>query len=492
MKNTQLAPIKPIPALVAVALTLIIWFIIPTPEGVSENAWQLLALFVGTIAAIIGKALPIGAISIISISLVAITGVTNPGNPKAALGDALSGFSNELIWLIGISIMISMSLTKTGLGARIGYFLISLFGKRTVGIAYALAFAETILAPVTPSNTARGGGIIHPIMRSIATSFGSKSERGSTEKIGRYLALVNYNTNPITSAMFITATAPNPLIVALIYEGTDPSFHLTWGMWAVAAFVPGIISLLVMPWVVYLICPPEIKKTPDAPNFAKEQLKELGPLSLPEKITLGVFGLLLFMWAGVPAMIFGAAFTISPTTAAFIGLSILLITGVLEWNEVLGNKGAWDTVVWFSALVMMAGFLGKLGLVSWLAVTVGNGIDDFGFNWILGMLILVLVYVYSHYFFASTTAHITAMFAAFLAAGIALGAPQMLLALTLAFSSSLMMSLTHYGTGTAPIIYGSGYTTLGEWWKVGFATSVVNLAIWFYIGGLWWKMLGYW
>ena len=121
MKNTQLAPIKPIPALVAVALTLIIWFIIPTPEGVSENAWQLLALFVGTIAAIIGKALPIGAISIISISLVAITGVTNPGDPKAALGDALSGFSNELIWLIGISIMISMSLTKTGLGARIGY-----------------------------------------------------------------------------------------------------------------------------------------------------------------------------------------------------------------------------------------------------------------------------------------------------------------------------------------------------------------------------------
>ncbi len=486
----KLEPIKPIPALIALALTLIIWFVIPVPEGVSPNAWKLLALFVGTIAAIIGKALPIGAVSILAIALVAITGVTNPGNPKAALGDALSGFSNELIWLIGISIMISISLNKTGLGARIGYYLISLFGKRTLGIAYALAFAETILAPVTPSNTARGGGIIHPIMRSIADSFDSKPERGSTEKIGRYLALVNYNTNPITSAMFITATAPNPLIVSLIYEGSG--HHLTWGMWAIAAFVPGILSLILMPLVIYFVCPPEIKKTPDAPGFAKEQLKTLGPLSLPEKITLGVFALLLIMWAGVPAMIFGDAFLINPTTAAFIGLSILLVTGVLQWDEVLKNKGAWDTVVWFSALVMMAGFLGKLGLVSWLAVTVGSGIDNLGVGWITGMLILVLVYVYSHYFFASTTAHITAMFAAFFAAGIALGAPPMLLGLTLAFSSSLMMSLTHYGTGTAPIIFGSGYTTLGEWWKVGFVVSVVNLIVWFYVGGLWWKVLGYW
>lgn len=141
---------------------------------------------------------------------------------------------------------------------------------------------------------------------------------------------------------------------------------------------------------------------------------------------------------------------------------------------------------------MMASYLGKLGLVSWLAHTVGTGIDNLGVGWILGMLSLVLIYVYTHYFFASTTAHITAMFAAFFAAGIALGAPPMLLALTLAFSSSLMMSLTHYGTGTAPIIFGSGYTTLGEWWKVGFIMSVVNLAIWFYIGGLWWKVLGYW
>ncbi|GKX53430.1 anion permease [Budvicia aquatica] len=488
----RMTPLKPIPSLIAIAITLIIWFVIPVPQNVTPNAWHLLALFVGTIAAIIGKAMPIGAISIVAIALVALTGVTNPGKPGAALNDALSGFSNQLIWLIGISIMVSLSLSKTGLGARIGYYFISLFGKSTLGIAYALALAETTLAPVTPSNTARGGGIIHPVMRSIADSFDSKPEPGSTEKIGRYLSLVNYNINPITSAMFITATAPNPLIVSFIMKGTDPSFELSWGMWAIAALVPAIVSLIVVPLVIYWLYPPEIKHTPNAQVFAREKLSELGPISLSEKITLAVFGLLLLLWAGIPALILGDGWSVNPTTAAFIGLSILLMTGVLSWDDLLKNKGAWDTVVWFAALVMMATFLGKLGLISWLSQSVGGAIDNLGIGWIGGTILLVLVYVYSHYFFASTTAHITAMFAAFFTAGLALGAPPALLGLILAFSSSLMMSLTHYGTGTAPIIFGSGYVSLGEWWKTGFILSVVNLIIWITVGGLWWKWLGYW
>lgn len=488
----KLTPLKPLPSLCALGATLIIWFLIPVPEGVAPNAWQLLALFIGTIIAIIGKAMPIGAVSVIAIALVAVTGVTNPGKPGAALDDALSGFSNQLIWLIGFSIMISLSLNKTGLGARIGYYFISLFGKKTLGIAYALTLAETTLAPVTPSNTARGGGIIHPIMKSIADSFGSKPELNTSGKIGRYLSLVNYNINPVTSAMFITATAPNPLIVSLIAKGTHGSFELSWSMWAIAALVPGLCSLIVMPLVIYLLYPPEVKSTPDAPRFAREKLQALGPVTLPEKITLGVFALLLVLWAGIPAMIFGPALAVNPTTAALIGLAVLLATGVLSWEDVLKHKGAWDTVVWFSALVMMASFLGKLGLIGWLSQAVGNGIDRMGMSWVGGTILLTLIYLYSHYFFASTTAHVTAMFAAFFAAGIALGAPPALLGLILAFSSSLMMSLTHYGTGTAPIIFGSGYVTLGEWWKAGWVMSVVNLLIWIVIGGAWWKLLGYW
>jgi divalent anion:Na+ symporter, DASS family len=488
MKNESL---KPIPALVAITITLFIWFAIPVPSGVTPNAWHLLAMFIGTVAAIIGKAMPIGALAMIAIALVAITGVTND-KPGVAITDALSGFSNSLIWLIGISIMISRGLLKTGLGARIGYYFIALFGRKTIGIGYALSISELILAPVTPSNTARGGGIMHPIMKSIAGSFGSTPEKGTSAKIGRYLALVNYQTNPITSAMFITATAPNPLVVKFVAEATGSQITLSWGTWALAMLLPGLAALLLMPLVVSWIYPPEIKDTPDARDFAGSKLKELGAVKHSEKILLGVFALLLFLWAGVLEMLFGKSYNIDPATAAFVGLTLLLLTGVLTWDDILSEKSAWDTVVWFSALVMMASFLNKLGVVAWLSHGLQTGIVQLGLNWVGATALLILVYMYAHYFFASTTAHITAMFGAFYAAGIALGAPPMAFALLLAATSSIMMTLTHYATGTSPIIFGSGYTTLGQWWLTGLAMSIVNLTVWVIVGGIWWKVLGYW
>ncbi|MFH2129755.1 MAG: anion permease [bacterium] len=489
MSNESL--IKPIPGVVSIGIILVIWFIIPIPKEVSPDAWHLLALFVGTIAAIIGKAMPIGSISIIAITLVAVTGVTNP-KPSAAIKDALSGFSNSLIWLIGIAVMISRGLVKTGLGNRIGYYFISLFGKKTIGIGYSLAISELIIAPVTPSNTARSGGIIHPIMKSIASSYDSKPEEGTSKKIGHYLALANYHINPITSAMFITATAPNPLIVDLVAKATGAKISITWGMWALAALVPGLICIALVPLVVYWIYPPEIKATPGAAEFARGKLADMGKMSRAEKVTIGVFIGLLILWADIPGMILGKAFSLNSTAVAFLGLSVLIVTRVLTWKDILEEKAAWDTIVWFSALVMMADYLNKLGLVKWFSHSIETNIASFGLGWGLSVAILVLIYFYAHYFFASTTAHITAMFAAFYAAGLLLGAPPMFLALILAAASSLMMTLTHYATGTAPVIFGSGYVSLGDWWKMGFIMSVVNLSVWVVAGSLWWKVLGYW
>ena len=482
---------KPIPAAIAVALALVIWFVVPVPHGVTPQAWHLLAMFIGVIAAIIGKAMPIGALSMVAIMLVALTGVTN-AKPAEAMKDALSSFANPLIWLIGVSIMISRGILKTGLGARIGYFFIAFWGKKTLGIGYSLALSELLLAPVTPSNTARGGGIIHPIMKAIASSYDSDPEKGTQGRIGKYLALVNYHSNPITSAMFITATAPNPLVVDLIAKATNSSIHLSWGTWALAMLVPGLAAIFVMPLVLYFIYPPEVKETPNAAQFAKERLKEQGAMNRGEKIMLGIFAVLLILWAGIPAMIFGPHFAVDATTTAFIGLSLLLLSGVLTWQDILAEKSAWDTITWFAALVMMATFLNKLGLITWFSGVLQSGIQHTGMGWVGASALLLLAYMYAHYMFASTTAHITAMLAAFYTAGIALGAPPMLFALLMAAASSLMMTLTHYATGTSPVIFGSGYTTLGEWWKAGFIMSVVDLLVFVVIGGVWWKVLGYW
>lgn len=408
---------------------------------------------------------------------------------KTGINDALSGFSNSLIWLIVVSIIIARGVIKTGLGERLAYYFISIFGKRTLGIAYSIVASETILAPVTPSNTARAGAIINPIVQAISRSFKSSPEDNTQSKIGTYLSLVNYQANPISSAMFITATAPNPLVVDLVAQATNMEISLTWTQWALGMFLPGICAMFIMPLVIYFLSPPTIRQTPNASKFAKERLVELGAMKRAEKIMLGVFLLLLALWAGALGLFFGIS--LNATTVALLGLSLVLVSGVLSFDDVLKEKTAWNTLVWFSALVMMATMLGKLGVTQFLAEALGGLASSMGLGEISVMIFLSLAFLYAHYFFASTTAHISAMFFVFYSAGLALGAPPLLYAFIMITSSNIMMALTHYATGTAPVIFGTNYVTLKRWWGVGFVISVVDMLVMISVGLVWWKFLGF-
>ncbi len=458
---------------------LVIWFS-PVPEGVKVEAWHLLAIFVATIAGIILKIMPMGAVAIMGISVTALTGVLDPESPGKAIAYSLSGFSNTTIWLIVLAFFIARGFIKTGLGSRIAFLFVKLLGKRTLGLSYGLLGADLILAPAIPSNTARAGGIIYPILRSLAMGFGSDPDKPETnKKMGSFLTITAYHGNIITSAMFMTAMAANPLAAKL---ATDAGFEITWGSWALAASVPGIISLAVVPYLLYKLHPPEIKSTPDAPGMAREKLSEMGPMKSSEWIMLFTFVSLIVLW------IFGSSIGVHGTTAGILGLSVLLITRVLTWNDVISEKGAWDTLVWFSALVMMATYLNKLGMIGWFGATMEQSIS--GVPWTTAFPIIIGIYFYSHYLFASSTAHVSAMYAAFLAVGVAVGVPGMLLALTLGFMSNLYAVTTHYGMGPAPVLFGSGYVELKTWWRLGFIMSIVFLVIWMGIGGLWWKVIG--
>jgi DASS family divalent anion:Na+ symporter len=220
----------------------------------------------------------------------------------------------------------------------------------------------------------------------------------------------------------------------------------------------------------------------------------MGPLSAAEKVMLGTFGLLLVLWANVPAMLFGPAFSLDPTVVAFVGLFVLIITGTIAWDDVLSEKSAWDTLVWFGALVMMAEQLNKTGVIAWFSSGMKAAIVASGMDWLPVAGVLVLVFVFSHYFFASTTAHISAMLLAFLTVGAQLIPPAYLVPFMLMMTagSAIMMTLTHYATGTSPIIFGSGYVTMGNWWRTGLIMCLVELAIFAVVGTAWWKVLGYW
>jgi len=470
--------------LVIVAVAGMCWHISP-PEGLSPAAWHSLILFVACIVSIVINVLPIGAIGILGITLYALLNAGAAKTPAAAVATALRDINNSTIWLIVVAFLVARGFIKTGLGRRIALSMIRLLGKRTLGLAYGLAVADLILAPTMPSNTARCGGVLYPIADSLSRSYESYPGDASRSKIGTFLITCLSNVNDATSAMFITAFTGNFIILRL---AANSGVQLTWGSWLLAAVVPCLLSFLLIPSLLYfIVARPEIRQTPQAPELARKQLVEMGPMTRHEWCMTMVIVTLLVLW------IFYDSLKVDPTTASFVGLSLLLLTGVLTWKDILSETGAWDTLIWFAALLMMANQLRDLGFMTWFANTVGNEVKLLigpGSGWVLLLAVLNAIYLYAHYFFASGNAQIMALYAVFLTLGIKLGVPPMPMALMLAMCSAFSCSLTQYTHARGPILFGAGYVPTLVWWRTGFICTLLNQAILFSVGLAWWKMLG--
>lgn len=465
---------KLIRGLIVLLAGLVIWFL-PPFGGLKPEAMHLTAIFIATILGLILQPLPQGAVVLLGVAAAAIT-------KTLSIGDAMAGFSDATVWLIVAAFLFARGFIKTGLGRRIAFHLVKLFGKSTLGLGYALAFADASLAPATPSNTARAGGILFPIVRSLSASMGS--EPGPTAKrAGAYLMFNSFHTCLITSAIFLTGVAPNSLIVKLAKDNFN--YAITWTGWFWAALVPGLISLLVGPYVLYKLFNPELKHSPEAPIAAKKELEKMGSMTLGEYGMLGVFLLTLTAWAT------GQWTNINATAVALGGVGILILINVINWDDVLGEKGAWDALAWFGGLVGLASGLSKLGVIGLLATTLKSNLGGVS-SWLVGFVLVILAYVLVHYLIASMTAHATAFYVPLALVAISLGAPAPLVLLVLGFMNSLNACTTHYGSGPAPVYFGSGYIDQATWWRNGAIITVVNLVIWLGAGGLWWKVIGLW
>ncbi|EKK2896791.1 DASS family sodium-coupled anion symporter [Escherichia coli] len=483
MSETKSIGARYLPLAIIVLISGGLWQMSP-PSGLTAPAWHSAIIFVATIVSIVAKVLPIGAVGIVGITVFAITYAAGDKTASGAITTALSDLNSSLIWLIVVAFMIARGFIKTGLGRRIALQMIRLLGKRTLGLAYGLAFADLVLSPAMPSNTARCGGVIYPIADSLARSFNSRPDDESRSKIGTFLVTCIGNVNDVTAAMFMTGYTGNLLAVKL---AANAGVTLTWGSWFIAALLPCLFAILIVPLLVYCLTRPEIKHTPDAPEIARKELAAMGKMSRSEWLMLATVGVLLVLW------IFGDALGVDATTASFVGLSILLLTGVLSWDDVKSEKGAWDTLIWFAALLMMANQLKKLGFTTWFGNLIGDTIGSAmgGTSWIVLLLLLNAAYFYTHYFFASGNAQIAALYAVFLGVGVHLQIPAAPMALMLAFTSSLYCSLTQYTHARGPILFGAGYVPTGVWWRTGFVVSLFNQVIFISVGLVWWKILGY-
>ncbi len=461
-------------AAAVVALPLALWWA-PPPGNLTPGAMHLTAIFLGTILGLILQPLPQGAVVIAAVSVTAITGTLSPT-------DILIGYADSTVWLIVTAFLLARGFIHTGLGRRIAFQMVRRFGRSTLGLGYSLTIADMIIAPATPSNTARAGGILFPVVRALSSCLGS--EPGPTaRRAGAFLMFNEFQTNLVTSALFLTGVAPNAMIVKLAKDNFG--FGITWLGWGWAALVPAVVSLAVLPALIYLWLRPEIRRADEAGALAAKELAAMGPMSRGERLMLGVFLSTLVLWAT------GQWTGINATAVALAGVSALVVLRVIDWEDVVRERGAWDALVWFGGLVSLAAGLGKLGVINALAASLRGWLGGVH-SWQLGFVLLVIAYLYSHYLIASMTAHATALYVPLGLVGVALGAPAPLVLLVLGFMNSLNAAMTTYGTGPAPIYYGAGYVDQSTWWRVGLYVSLVNLAIWLVIGGAWWKLIGLW
>jgi DASS family divalent anion:Na+ symporter len=448
-----------------VAMVLALW-LMPVPAGLAPDAWRLFALFAGAIAAVVVNALPILTASVLALAIAVLTGTL----PAAK---AYGGFANGTILLIVIAFLVARAVVKCGLGARLGNLAVSRFGRSTLGLGYSVFLVDGVIAPAFPSNTARSG-VLYPLTVSIAGAVGATPDAADRRRVGAFLMFSGMASLTVSSALWFTAMAANPL-GAEIARGHG--LEIGFGSWLVASSLPTLTAMIALPWLLFKVIRPEVTSTPEAPPAARAALAAMGPLSRAETIVAVTFAGMVVLWG------LAASVGLDSTAIAFLGLGVLLATGVLTLDDIAKEGDVLATFIWFAVLFTLSGQLNELGFMSYLGERMASGLG--GLPPAAAGVALVSVYVALHYLFVSQTAHLLALFGVFLDVGVKLGVPAAVLAFLLLFATNFFSANTPQGSSANLLFAGSGYLSQGELYRLGAITTAFNLAIYLVVGTPW-------
>ncbi|MEN4052440.1 DASS family sodium-coupled anion symporter [Sulfurimonas sp. NWX79] len=451
------------------AFGLLLWFL-PTPAGLTPEAWHLFSIFISIILAVIIEATSIFTASIIGLGFVIIT-------HTLTAKQAYSGFSQGFILLIIVAFLIARGVIKSGLGKRIAFLIIKRFGKSSLGLGYSIVAADMFIAPAFPSNTARSG-VLYPIVQALSSDSGSKVADGTRKKLGSYLMMTSMAGLTISSAMWLTAMAANPAGAKMAKEF---GVEISYGSWALASLAPSLVAFIVIPWLLFKIFPPELKETPDAPRIAQEQLEHMGNVHKNEYIMGFTFIAMITLW------IFSDSLGLDKTAIAFLGLGILMLSNIFTLDDLAHEGRALGTLIWFGTLYAMSSYLNEFGFMSWLGAHISTLI--MGQSWVIVYVGLVLGYVFIHYFFVSQTAQMLALFSVFLGVGVSAGVPVEMLALMLLFATNFNAVITPQGSSANVIYLSSGYIESREVYKYGGLVTLANTIIYLGVGTAWMMLI---
>jgi len=458
-------PVVILKGLLPFAVAIAIW-LIPTPAGLTAPAWHLFAIFVAAIASVLVGAFPLLTSTMLAVAAVVITGTISPAK-------AFGGFANASVLLVVIAFMVAQAVVKSGLGRRISLFMVSRFGRSSRGLAYSIVITDALIAPAFPSNTARGG-VLFPIVLSVAQGSGSRPGDAEGRRLGGYLIFCAMASLAVSSALWMTATSANPIGIQI---AKDFGLEIGFGKWLVAASVPALTAIIALPWVVGLLFPPGVGETPEAPMAARRELASIGSLSRDEWITAVAFLIMVSGW------IFADRLGLNVTSIAFGGLGLLLMTNVLTLDDIAMMGDTLATFLWLAVLFALSGQLNELGFMSYAGERLASHLG--GLSWPVTYVTLIVIYVAIHYMFVSQSSQVLALMGVFLDVGIRGGVPAPLMAFALLFASSYFSVITPQGGSQNVIFVGAGYLAQSELYRLGLLVTLFFLAVFLVIGTAW-------
>ena len=453
-------------------LAAIIW-VWPVPEGLTPAAWHLFAIFAATIASVVVGAFPILTASILGASIAVLAGVISAA-------DAWAGFANGTILLIVMAFLVARAVVKCGLGERVGHLVVSHFGRSTLGLGYSLFLVDAVIAPAFPSNTARSG-VLYPLATSLADAAGARPGDSSRARQGAFLMFSGMASLSLSSALWLTAMAANPLGTEI---ARSHGVEIGFGTWLIASSVPTIAAMALLPLVLYTLMKPEVTATPEAPAAARAALAALGPLSRGEWIVLVTFVGMVALWGSASVL------DVDSTAVAFLGLAVFMATGVLTSADIAKEGDVLATYIWFAVLFTLSTQLNELGFMGFVGQRLAAAM--LGVRPLFAALVLVMAYVLLHYLFVSQTAHLLALFGVFLDVGVKVGVPLFPLAFLLLFATNFFSAITPQGSSANLLFAASGYLSQRDLYRLGAVTTGVNLAIYLVVGIPWLLLVGRW
>ncbi len=442
-----------------------IWFS-PIPAGLTKESWHLFAVFAAAIFSVILNAFPLLTASLLAVSAAVLTRTVDPAK-------AFAGFANASVLLVVVAFLVANAVVKSGLGRRISLLVVSVFGGSTLGLGYSIFLTDAVIAPAFPSNTARGG-VLYPIILSLAQDSGSLPDQEKNRRMGGYLMFCGIASLSVSSALWLTATSGNPIAVGL---AEHYGVRINFGSWIVASSIPILAMIALLPLVLYKLFPPGVSKTQDAPKAARDALRSMGRLTRDEWIVAVAFAFMVTGW------IMAGTLNLSLAAIAFAGLGVLLATHVLTLDDINLQGGTLVTFIWLAVLFALSGQLNELGFMGY----VGGRLTALlgGITWPIAYVVLLVLYVLMHYMFVSQAAQVLALFDVFLSVGVKTGVPAPLMAFALLFASSYFSTITPQGGSQNVIFVGSGYLTQGELYRLGLLTTAFCVLVFLVIGTPW-------